>query len=69
MSQQTILAWTRGLIGAAINSAAVGGMALVVDNHDFNPAEGGWRKLGAVVLVSSVTGAMLYLKQHPLPGE
>jgi hypothetical protein len=30
---------------------------------------GGWGKLGAVLMVSAVTGALLYLRQHPLPGE
>lgn len=68
MSQQAILTWTRGLIGAAINSAAVGGAAMVIDGHDFNPTSG-WKKLGAVMLVSAVTGALLYVKTHPIPVE
>lgn len=68
MSQDTVRKWAIGCIGAAINSAAVGGAALLVDGRDFNPAEGGgWRKLAAVLLVSAVTGGLLYVKQHPLP--
>lgn len=69
MSQETILKWTRGLVGAAINSAAAAGAALVVDFGNFNPANGGLKRLGVVMGVAAIAGSLLYLKQHPIPEE
>lgn len=69
MSQETIVKWTRGLVGAAINSAAASGAALLVDFHDFNPASGGFKRLALVMVVAAISGSLLYLKQHPIPEE
>lgn len=57
--------WFRGLIAAAINSAAGGVTLVVIDPHTF----GDWTKLAQVCGVLAVTGAALYLKQHPLPAD
>lgn len=60
--------WLRGLIAAAINSAANVVTVIIVDPVKFSPATaGGWKNLGAIVLVSIVFGVSLYLKQSPLP--
>lgn len=67
MSQETIVKWTRGMVGAAINSAAAAGAALIVDFHDFNPAGGGIKRLALVMGVAALSGALLYIKQHPVP--
>lgn len=57
--------WFRGLIAAAINSAAGGVAIVVVDPHTF----GDWHQLVKVCAVLAITGAALYLKQHPLPED
>jgi hypothetical protein len=60
--------WLKGLVAAAISSAANAIGVLVADPVNFNPsAAGGLRKLGIVVLVSAIVGAALYLKQSPVP--
>ena len=59
--------WTRGLVGAAINSAASAVTVVIVDPHDFSPMNGGMGKLLSVMGVAAVFGAALFLKQHPLP--
>lgn len=69
MSQQTWRKWTRGLLGAAINSAASAVTVVVVDPVDFNPLDGGLYKLLSVMGVAALFGAALFLKQHPLPEE
>lgn len=61
--------WARGLLGAAINSAASAVTVVIVDPVDFNPIDGGLGKLLSVMGVAAVFGAALYLKQHPLPDE
>ena len=61
--------WARGLIGAAINSAASAVTVVIVDPSDFNPLDGGLTKLLTVMGVSALFGAALFLKQHPLPDE
>lgn len=61
--------WARGLIGAAINSAASSVTVVTVDPNAFNPINGGLAKLATVAGVSALFGAALYLKQHPLPEE
>lgn len=66
---QTIRQWGRGVLGAAINSAASALTVVIVDPHTFNPADGGLMKLLSVMGVSAAFGAALYLKQHPLPGD
>lgn len=59
--------WARGLVGAAINSAASAVTVVIVDPRNFDPANGGIRKLLTVMAVAAVFGAALYLKQHPVP--
>jgi hypothetical protein len=67
MSQQTMRKWGRGLLGAAINSAASAVTVVVVDPIAFNPLAGGITKLVSVMIVAALFGAALYLKNHPLP--
>lgn len=60
--------WLNGVIGGFIGSAANVITLLIVDPEKFSPtADGGWRHLGSVVLVSGIVGAALYLKNHPTP--
>lgn len=66
MSRATIKKWTLGLIGAAINSAASAISVVIADPHDFNPLEGGIKKLAAVMITSAIVGAGLYIRQHPV---
>lgn len=62
--------WLRGLVAAAVNSAASSITVLIVDPNDFNPfGEGSVSKLAAVVIVGAIFGAALYLKEHPLPED
>lgn len=62
--------WVLGLLGAMVSSAAHAVTVLVVDPDDFNPFAGGtWARLAAVVVVSAVTGAALFLYQQPLPWD
>lgn len=61
--------WGRGLLGAAINSAASAVTVVIVDPLDFNPLNGGLTKLLSVMGVAAAFGAALYLKQHPLPDD
>ena len=69
MSQQAVRRWARGLLGAAINSAASAVTVVIVDPQDFSPTNGGIWKLLSVMGVAAVFGAALYLKNHPLPEE
>ena len=69
MGRQAIRKWGRGLVGAAINSAASAVTVVIVDPHAFNPMDGGVWKLLSVMAVAAAFGAALYLKQHPLPEE
>lgn len=55
--------WLHGLVGAAINSAAGAGVLIIIDPATFSD----WHQLGKVTLVLAVTGAFLWLKEHPLP--
>lgn len=55
--------WLLGLVGAAINAASGGVALVVVDPHAF----GDWEKLLKVCGVLAVSGAALFLKNHPLP--
>lgn len=65
---KTFRRWSRGLLGAAINSAATAVSVVIVDPTDFNVG-GGLVKLLSVMGASALVGAALYLKQHPLPEE
>lgn len=71
MASSTLRRWIRGVLGAAINSAANAITIVVVDPVDFNPfhPEAGWTRLLTVMAVSALFGAGLFLKQHPLPDE
>lgn len=63
----TVQKWARGLLGAAINSAASAITVVIVDPVKFNPLAGGAAELATVAAVAGLFGAALYLKQHPLP--
>lgn len=65
----TMRTWLRGLIGAAINSAASAVTVVIVDPVAFNPLQGGTLKLLSVMAVSAIFGGALFLKQHPLPDD
>lgn len=68
MSRETLRKWGIGLFGAAINSAASGGVVMLTDPLAFNPFDwAGLKKLAAVTVGAAIVGAFLYLKQHPLP--
>lgn len=54
--------WGRGLFAAVINSAATTGSTVLVDP---TLLEGG--KVFPIIGISAAVGALLYLKQHPLP--
>lgn len=69
MSQQALRRWGRGVLGAAINSAATAVTVMVVDPVAFNPMQGGLLKLLSAMGIAAVVGAALYLKQHPLPED
>ena len=58
--------WTRGLIAAFINSAAGVGTMAVLEPEHFNIHEG-FPKLATLFLALGISGALLYLKEHPLP--
>ena len=66
MVEMNVRLWVRGLIAAAINSAAGAGAMMIVDPKDFNIYEG-LPKLLMVMVTLAITGALLYLKEHPLP--
>jgi hypothetical protein len=53
----------RGLVGAAINAGVLTVSSVVVDPHTHYD----WRKVAAQAGVSALVGAVLWLKQHPLP--
>ncbi|HYE87724.1 MAG TPA: hypothetical protein VEA16_15280, partial [Vicinamibacterales bacterium] len=63
MSQKTLRQWGRGLLGAAINSAASAVTVVIVDPINFNPMNGGIVKVLSVMGVAALVGAALYLKQ------
>lgn len=54
--------WGRGLVAAVVSSVVSAGTAVVLDPTMWAP-----RKLVALVVTSGATGALLYLKQHPVP--
>ena len=58
--------WVRGLIAAVINSAAGAGTMALVEPEHFNIHEG-LPKLGTLMVALAISGALLYLKEHPLP--
>lgn len=63
----TFQKWTRGLLGAAINSATGAGTLVIVDPVEFDPFGPGIVKLLKVSLALAIAGAYLYLRQHPIP--
>lgn len=56
-----------GLIDAAINSAASSCVVVIVDPNDFNFGDGLWN-LCRVFSAGAILGALLWLKNHRLPG-
>lgn len=67
MGQQTLRKWGIGLLGAALNGAASAVTVVIVDPLDFDPFNGGLRKLAIVAGTMGAIGAALYIKQHELP--
>lgn len=58
--------WAKGLLAAAISSAANGITVALVDPQNFNFGEGLY-KLGSVIAASAIVGIALYLAKSPLP--
>lgn len=60
--------WLKGLLAAAISGAANSIAVIVVDPDHFSPAAvGGFKKLGLVAVTGAAVGAVMYLKQSPVP--
>jgi hypothetical protein len=60
--------WLNGVIGAFIGAASNAITLLIIDPLKFSPTQaGGWKNLGASLLISGGVGAALYLKNHPTP--
>lgn len=65
---RSIELWLKGLLAAAIGGSANCLSVVIVDPDHFSPtAVGGYKKLGAVALGGAVVGAVMYLKQSPVP--
>lgn len=54
-------AWAKGLLAAFISAAATGASGAAITRL------GDLRGVGVMALVSGVMGAILYLKQSPIP--
>jgi len=61
--------WLKGLVAAAISSVANSASVLIADPTHFSPSLAGWKSLGSVILVSGAVGAIMYLKQSPIPKD
>lgn len=64
------MTWKRfglGLVDAAINSAASSAVVVIVDPSDFN-LQDGFSNLVKVFVAGAVLGALMWLKNHRLPG-
>lgn len=62
--------WLKGLLAAAITGAANCISVIIVDPDHFSPsAVGGFKKLGAIALGGGIVGAVMYLKQSPVPNN
>lgn len=62
--------WLKGLLAAVISGAANTVAVIIVDPDHFSPtAVGGFKKLGAVALGGAIVGAVMYLKQSPVPNN
>lgn len=59
--------WSRGAVGAAINSAVSSLALIVVDPSDFNFEAAGLVKLAKMAIVSGLLGAILWMKNHENP--
>ncbi len=60
--------WWRGLVAAIVAAASNAITVMIVEPQHFN-LQDGFDKVGQVALSSGFVGAVLYLKQHPLPDE
>lgn len=67
MAQMTWRRFVLGLVDAAINSAASSAVVLFVDPHDFNFGDG-LANLSTVFVAGAILGALMWLKNHRLPG-
>lgn len=61
-----ILIWAKGLVSAAISSAAGSGALVIVDPMTFNLNEG-LPKLGTVAAAMAIIAVANYLTKSPLP--
>lgn len=61
--------WARGMVGAAINSAANGVLVMGFDPKTFNFFDGGALNLLSFMAASGFVGALLWMKKHPLPED
>jgi hypothetical protein len=61
-----ILIWAKGLVSAAISSAAGSVGLVVIDPQTFNLQEG-LSKLGTVAAALAIVAVANYLKKSPLP--
>ena len=62
--------WARGLLAAVINAAVTSLSAIFADPSHFNLFEqAGVIAIGKVALVAAISGALIYLKTHPLPSQ
>ena len=59
--------WIHGLIAAIISSASTTILATVGTNITGDPLN--WHQIQTIAVSSSFMGALLYLKQSPLPAE
>lgn len=61
--------WVRGLVAALVSGAVTGCTSMIVDPSHFNLFGGGAKPLAEMAITSAIVGALLYLKQHPLPDQ
>lgn len=66
MINNKVLIWLKGLLSAAISSAAGSVGLVVIDPQTFNLQEG-LSKLGTVAAALAIVAVANYLKKSPLP--
>lgn len=66
----TVHVWLRGLAAAAVGGAANSAAAMFVDSQKFNLRSfEGLQSIGWLALSGAIIGAVLYLKQSPIPKD
>jgi hypothetical protein len=61
--------WLKGILAAAIGSAANAVTLIIIDPLQFNLFQGGAAKLGMACTVSAIVAVAMYLKQQPVPKD